>query len=78
MELNNLIIDENNIAFNPTVGTSYQLSDSAKEIIQLLKEGKSKEEIIEILSQKYDVAKEELYIDVSDFFAKLKVYGLIE
>jgi hypothetical protein len=71
-----LVLDENNIAFHPMMGNSYQLNSIAKEILSLLKMNKSKDEIIEELAAKYDVDKNELFIDVSDFFSKLKVYGL--
>ena len=72
-----LIIDDNNVAFNPIFGNSYKLNDSAKEIVALLKDGKSKDEIIDILSKEYDIDKKELYIDVGDFLTKLKIYGFI-
>jgi hypothetical protein len=75
--VNDLIIDENNIAFHPMMGNSYQLNDISKEIVSLLKQNSSKDEIIEKLASEYEVSKEELFIDVSDFLAKLKVYGLI-
>ncbi|SFV74603.1 hypothetical protein MNB_SM-3-494 [hydrothermal vent metagenome] len=72
----NLVLDENNIAFNPMMGNSYQLNDVSKDIVVLLQQGKSKDEIVNSLTQTYDVSAEELFIDVSDFIAKLKVYGL--
>ena len=76
--VNQLILDENNIAFHPMMGNSYQLNDIAKEIITLVKQNKSKDEIIEELSLHYDISKNELFIDVSDFFSKLKIYGLLQ
>ncbi len=72
-----LVLDENNIAFHPMMGNSYQLNGISKEIIQLLRDSKSKHEIVELLSQRYDVSYNELFIDVSDLFSKLKVYGLL-
>jgi prephenate dehydrogenase len=75
--LDQLVLDENNIAFHPLIGNSYQLNEIAKEIIVALRHHKSKEEIIEELAQQYDVSKEDLFIDVSDFLAKLKIYGLL-
>ncbi len=75
--IDQLVLDENNIAFNPVVGNSYQLNDIAKEILVALRHHKSKEEIIEALAEKYDVSKEDLFIDVSDFMSKLKIYGLL-
>lgn len=77
MVLHEMIIDENNIAFIPSLGSSYQLNESAKKIITLLKEGKNKEEIVQILSQESGLDWKEIYIDVDDFLQKLKVYGLI-
>ena len=73
-----LVLDENNIAFHPMMGNSYQLNSIAKEIITLLKHHKSKEEIIKELSDRYEVSKNELFIDVSDFMSKLKIYGLAQ
>jgi len=78
MLLHEMIIDENNMGFIPSLGTSYQLNESAKKIIQLIKEGKSKEEIVKILSQESGKSWRDVYIDVEDFFQKLKVYGLIK
>lgn len=75
--INQLLLDENNVVFNPMMGNSYQLNNISKEIILLLKEAKTKEEIITILSEKYNVSKKVIFIDLSDFFCKLKVYGLI-
>ncbi|MDQ7044090.1 MAG: PqqD family protein [Sulfurimonas sp.] len=75
--INQLVLDENNIAFHPMMGNSYQLNDISKEIITLLRDGKSKQEVVSVLSERYDVSYNELFIDVSDFFSKLKVYGLI-
>ena len=72
-----LVLDENNMAFHPMMGNSYQLNSIAKDIISLLKQHKTKDEIIEELSKEYDVSRNELFIDVSDFIAKLKIYGLL-
>ncbi|MEO1958962.1 MAG: PqqD family protein [Nautiliaceae bacterium] len=76
--INEMIIDENGVAFIPSLGISFQLSETAKEIIELIKEGKSKEEIVKILAEKYNMDWREVYVDVEDFFIKLKVYGLIK
>jgi prephenate dehydrogenase len=74
--IDQLILDENNIAFHPMMGNSYQLNDIAKEILVLLKLHKTKDEIVEELSKVYDTNKKELFIDISDFISKLKVYGI--
>ena len=76
--INEMVFDENNVAMIPSLGISYQLNETAKEIINLIKEGKTKEEIVQILSNENNVDAKEVYIDVNDFFAKLKIYGLMQ
>jgi len=76
--IDQLVLDENNMAFHPTMGNSYQLNSTAKDILNLLKHHKSEDEILEELSNKYQVSKNELFIDLNDFITKLKVYGLYQ
>ena len=76
--INEMIIDENNVGFIPSLGISFQMNDTAKRIIDLIKEGKNKEEVVEIISKEFDISWRDAYIDVEDFFQKLKVYGLIK
>lgn len=75
--IDQLVLDENNILFYPMMGNSYQLNSIGNEIITLLKQHKLKDEIIDDLAQKYEVEKSELFIDISDFLSKLKIYGLM-
>jgi hypothetical protein len=75
--IDQLVLDENNILFYPMMGNSYQLNSVGNEIIALLKQHKTKDEIIEDLVVKYEVEKSELFIDISDFLSKLKIYGLM-
>ncbi len=77
-KIEHLMLEEGTVAFHPMLGNSYQLNGSSKMILQLLKQHKTKEAIIQTLLLEYDVTYEELFIDVSDFFAKLKGYGLSE
>ena len=74
--ISQLLLDENNMAFHPMMGNSYQLNSIGKEILDMLKQHKVKDEIIETLAKKYHLSSHELFIDVSDFISKLKVYGL--
>ncbi len=76
--INEMVIDENNVGFIPSLGISFQVNETAKRIIELIKEGKSKEDIVRIISDEFNVSWREAYIDVEDFFAKLRVYGLIQ
>ncbi len=76
MQVIDQLLLDNNIAFHPMMGNTYKMNETGKEILQLLKEHKTKDEIVEIISQKYEVDKKDVFIDVGDFFAKLRVYGL--
>ena len=77
MLLREMITDENNMAFIPSLGISFQLNSTAKEIIDLIKNGRTKEEIVKIVSEKTGADWKDVYIDVEDFFQKLKIYGLL-
>jgi len=75
--IDQLVLDENNILFYPMMGNSYQLNNLGNEIVTFLKQHKTKDEIIEELATKYEVPTSEIFIDVSDFLSKLKIYGLL-
>ncbi|MED7820168.1 MULTISPECIES: PqqD family protein [unclassified Francisella] len=75
--VNQLQLNESGIIFHPSMGNSYQVNEVAKKMIALLQKNKTTQEIIEDLSKEYDIAEQELYIDVSDFISKLKIYNLI-
>ena len=77
MLINEIVIDENNMGFIPSLGISYQLNNTAKEIINLIKEGKSKEEIVQTIANESGEDWRNVHIDVEDFFQKIKIYGLI-
>ena len=77
MLINEIVIDENNMGFIPSLGISYQLNNTAKEIINLIKEGKSKEEIVQTISNESGEDWRNVHIDVEDFFQKIRIYGLI-
>ena len=76
--LNELVVDESNVALHPNMGNSFQLNTVGSEILKLLQEDKTKEDIIKYLHKKYDISEGNLFIDVSDFMTKLKIYGLAQ
>lgn len=77
MLLEEVQIDENDVAYIPSLGITFQLNEAGKRAIELLKEGKSKDDIVLILSQDYGVDWKRVYKDVEDFILKLKIYGLL-
>ncbi|WP_187648385.1 PqqD family protein [Nitrosophilus labii] len=77
MRIENLAINKNGFAFDPTTGETFTLNDTAKEIIEDLAKGIEEKEIAKKLSKEYDVTEEEALNDVLDFKEKLKLYGLL-
>ena len=76
--LENLFIDNNNMGVVQSTGETFQMNEIAKEIVSYLKEGLSKDEIVSEISKKYNQKEEDVFIDVTDFLMKLKIYGLIK
>jgi DNA-directed RNA polymerase delta subunit len=76
--LENLFIDNNNMGIIQSTGETFQMNETAKEIVELLKQGLDKDAIVSELAKKYNQKEEEVFIDVSDFLTKLKIYGLIK
>ena len=49
LNISQVVLDENNIAFNPMMENSYQLNNFGKEITTLICEGKTKDEVVDFL-----------------------------
>ncbi|MBI2259145.1 MAG: PqqD family protein [Flavobacteriia bacterium] len=73
----NLAISDTGFIFNPSTGDSFSTNEVGKFIIDLLKQKKSKEEIISQIVLHFNVDKVNADKDLSDFFAMLKSYQLM-
>lgn len=79
MKLNkNLAVSETGFIFNPTSGDSFTANEIGADILNLLKEDKSIEEIKSSLIDKYDVDASQLEKDVEDFIVLLRDNNLIQ
>ncbi len=74
----NIAISDNGFMFDPYSGDSYNLNATAVAIIKLLKEGKTRDEIIEDFVRKYDVDTFTFEQNLDDFLAMLNHYDLVE
>ena len=74
--LENMKIEDNGVGIISNLGITFQFNETGKEIINLIKKGKTKEEIVKILSEEYGKDWKDIYVDVEDFFLKLRVYGV--
>ncbi|VAW25080.1 hypothetical protein MNBD_BACTEROID04-1374 [hydrothermal vent metagenome] len=75
-KLNSLAISDNGFIFKPSTGESFTTNDLGLFIINLLKEGKSGEEIISAITEEFEVdtitAERDLY-DYLDFLRAEKM-----
>jgi len=74
----NIAISESGFIFNPTTGDSFSCNSVAADIVNLLKEGLSKEEIKKKIVSKYDVDTGMFDKDLQDFNLQLRDNNLLQ
>ena len=73
----NIATNEFGFVFNPATGDSFSSNPMAAEIIQLMKETLSLNEIKKTLLEKYEVDKMTLEKDLDEFVGSLKENNLL-
>ena len=73
-----IAISENGFLFDPGSGESFTTNMVAKEIIFMMKQQHSPQEIIVSIAEKYDVDEITLEKNLIDFYAMLRHYNLCE
>ncbi|TVQ69817.1 MAG: PqqD family protein [Balneolaceae bacterium] len=73
-----LAISETGFVFDPSTGDSYTLNPIGLEILQMLREGNSREEITGTVTQAYDVDAMTFERYYFDFLGMLKQMQLVE
>lgn len=74
----NVATSEAGFVFNPGTGDSFSVNQTGAEIISLFKENRSPEEVIQIISSKFDVEQIQIEKDLDDFVSQLYIYNLLE
>ena len=74
----NIAVSDSGFVFNPTTGESYSVNPIGVEIIEMLKQEKTLDEINQNLIERYNADIVTIDKDVSDFISLLKQYSLIE
>ena len=74
----NVATSEAGFVFNPGTGDSFSVNQTGAEIISLFKENRKPEEIIRIISAKFDVEQKQIEKDLDDFVSQLFIYNLLE
>lgn len=72
----NIAVSDSGFVFNPSTGDSYSVNPIGQEIIDLLKEGKSDEEITAEIVQRYMIDQNTVEKDLYDFKKMLANYKL--
>ena len=74
----NIAVSESGFLFDPTGGESYSLNEQGLEILNLLKERKSQEDITAYMTETYDIAPDDFEKYFFDFIGMLKQFKLLE
>lgn len=74
----NIATSESGFVFNPVTGDSFSTNPLGTEILFMLKDGKTFEEISVLVMEKYDVEQVVFEKDYDDLLAQLKAFNLLE
>lgn len=74
----NIAVSESGFLFDPTTGESYSLNEQGLEILSLIKEKKSDEEIREHMVNTYEISPDEFEKYFLDFTGMLRYFKLTE
>ena len=75
---NNVAISDSGFIFDSSKGESYSLNPIGTEIMNLMKENKSFEEIKKFILDKYEIDEVSFVRDYEDFTKILSSYSLVE
>ncbi|MCB1190916.1 MAG: HPr-rel-A system PqqD family peptide chaperone [Leptospiraceae bacterium] len=76
--LKNIAVSDTGFMFDPATGNTFTLNETALYIVNLLKEDKTKEQIISQIAEEYEVSVEQIERDMSDLLIQLKELGLVK
>ncbi len=74
----NIAISDSGFLFNPSSGESFSVNQTGTEILNMIKEGKSDNEIREYFLSKYDTNANTFDKDLQDFKEMISQYQLTD
>ncbi len=74
----NIALSDSGFIFNPSTGESFSVNPIGVEIIKMLKEGKEKDDIREVILDKYQTDEATFERDYYDFVTIINHYSLSE
>jgi PqqD family protein of HPr-rel-A system len=76
--LENVAVSDSGFLFLPTSGETFTVNECGREIIKLLQQKTSRENIFQQIAADYDIEEKSFERDFEDFFAQLIAYGLVK
>lgn len=73
----NIAISDSGFMFDPNSGDSFSLNKTGKEILALMKESKTENEIKNIFLEKYELDSATFDHNYYDFIEMLKAYNIV-
>ena len=74
----NIALSDNGFVFNPSTGDSFTMNQTAREVLMLIKEGKTIDQIADLMIDRYDVDRVTLERYLEDFVNELGANNLLE
>jgi len=74
----NIAISESGFVFDSNTGDSYNLNEIGQEILHLLKENKSEDDIQAFILNNYEIDQETVINSYYDFMTMLRQFNLLE
>lgn len=78
MKLQSIAISDNGFIFNPMTGESFNVNNVGQRIIELIKEGKTQEEIIDVLDSEFLSDRTSIEKDLQEFISMLLQFQILE
>lgn len=74
----NIAVSESGFLFDPGTGESFSLNEQGLEILSLMKERQSSEDITAYMTNNYDISADEFEKYYLDFIGLLRQFKLVE
>ena len=75
--LSRLSVSPEGLAFDPSTGDTFTVNSTGLLILRTLQDGGSQEDVVRVLTEKYQVSPADAQRDVADFQGRLRSLGLL-
>lgn len=75
---NNIAVSDSGFVFNPASGESFSVNPIGLEMLNLLRQGLSQEEIVLSIEKNFQAEKTNIERDFNDFIDMMKQYHLVQ